>query len=208
MFGLVLNERLRGQLEILSNKDGGGDLDASLALQQGWISFQSLERLNRQYFTARDDFSGGECMQGLRFRVEPRRKKGGRYTEEFRRQLEELRVLEQEREYWRLIGKDEEDYNKGRDSLLQINKQIKEQIAAVFNILLTVFGVTYGVWYVSGTSVVLDLHVRVLLCLFAGIVVLIADVAMYNMYGRKIEEAREVERTIKEEKRVITELII
>ena len=90
-------------------------------------------------------------------------------------------------------------------SMAQVNKEVKEQVTAVLNVLLTVFGTVYAIWYVTRTG--WDPHIRVLLCLFGGILVLVADAAMYNVYYRKIEEARVTERRKKVTKKVLKRLV-
>ena len=65
-----------------------------------------------------------------------------------------------------------------------------------------------AIWYWTGSSSNLALHYRVITCLFFGILVLIAEVVVYNSYLNKIEDAKKRERTKKETKKVVKKIVL
>ncbi|GMF03840.1 unnamed protein product [Ambrosiozyma monospora] len=85
----------------------------------------------------------------------------------------------------------------------QQNKQLKQQLTTIFNIFISVVSVGYAVWYWSGSSMRLNDGVRILLCLFFSLLVLVAEVVMFGGYLKKIDDARIVERKKKEVKHVV-----
>lgn len=116
---------------------------------------------------------------------------------------------EKAKEYDRLVNKTSEFqtlYNHlSKDSLtpLQEHKQVKSQITTIFNIFISVASVTYAVWYWTYSSMRLSDAYRILLCLFFGLLVLIAEVVVYMSYLNKVEEAKIKERSKKEIKKVV-----
>ena len=62
--------------------------------------------------------------------------------------------------------------------------------------------VAYAIWYWTETSWGLPLSYRVLLSVFFGILVLVAEVVVYMGYLNKIEDARTRERKKKEVKKL------
>lgn len=131
-------------------------------------------------------------------------------TKEFEESMARLKLLEMESEYQRLVKPkptfgalyedriDEEPYNPA-----QAHKEVKSHITTMFNILISVASVVYAIWYWTNTSWRLRDSYRVLLCLFFGILILVAEVVVYIGYLNKIEAARVKERQKKEVKRVV-----
>lgn len=131
-------------------------------------------------------------------------------TKEFLESMERLRLIEKEQEYQRLVHPkpayntlyedkyEEEPYNPAR-----AHKEVKSHITTMFNILISVASVVYAIWYWTATSWKLRDSYRVLLCLFFGILILVAEVVVYMAYLNKIEAARIKERQKKEVKRVV-----
>ncbi|AMD18882.1 HBL020Cp [Eremothecium sinecaudum] len=218
MFELVLCEKLRAQLEDLLKQENNRVSDAIIALEEGKISFKALLEVYNKFWKHEDDVRLRSLLGGFQLNLLKPRIRGSDYTPSFRRHLENLRAEREEQEYQEMLSRNNRKYGVGltavgKDSgeaptLAQINREVKEQVTTVVNILVTVFGITYGVWYVTGASGLFPPHVRVLLCLSCGILVLIADVAMYNVYNRKIEEAKINEKRTKEKRRVSKKLII
>ncbi|KAL6947221.1 hypothetical protein ACO0QE_002100 [Hanseniaspora vineae] len=143
---------------------------------------------------------------------------GSSYSKEFKEQLARLKMQEEEREYRTMVSKTEEKFslkngyqnisnytpdpaNKDELTPNQINKQIKEQVTTIFNILISVLSVIWAVWYWSGKYV--GVGYKIILCLAFGILVLVAEIVVYNSYLRKIDEAKTIERSKKITKQVI-----
>lgn len=143
---------------------------------------------------------------------------GSSYTKEFKEQLARLKMQEEEREYRAMVSKTEEKFslkngfqnisnyspdpaNKDELTPIEINKQIKEQVTTIFNILVSVLSVIWAVWYWSGKYV--GVGYKIILCLAFGVLVLVAEIVVYNSYLRKIDEAKTVERNKKITKKVI-----
>ncbi|CCE88747.1 Piso0_001526 [Millerozyma farinosa CBS 7064] len=123
--------------------------------------------------------------------------------------MNKLMLEEKANEYDRLVNKRSEfqtlyDHS-SKDSLTpsQEHKQVKSQITTIFNIFISVASVTYAIWYWSNSSMRLNDAYRALLCLFFGLIVLIAEVFVYMSYLNKVEEAKIKERSKKEIKKVI-----
>lgn len=205
MFDITIDEGLlRQRLEKLKD-----DHRASLSLQQNSISFELLSELYQQFWRDDATISMKQLLKSGKLRYKEKRVPGEGYSESFKAELENLKALQQEKEYQEMLKRDSLHLAGStadkEPSIAQINKEIKEQVSAVVNVLLTVFGTIYAVWYVTRTG--WDIHVRVLLCLFSGLLVLTADVAMYNVYNRKIEEARTTERKKKVTRKVVKRLV-
>lgn len=157
-----------------------------------------------------------EVMRGLRFCKSAGRERESGYSPEFRRELERLRAQVAESEYQDMVkhgrlnmaGPENGGDDEGELSPSQMNKQIKEEVTTVFNIIISVVSVVVAVWFWSRNSHILSPHHRVLLCLFFAILVLVAEVVVYSSYLRKIGEARRSERTKKERKRVVKKIVI
>lgn len=131
-------------------------------------------------------------------------------TKQFLQSMEKLRLIEKEQEYQRLVNPkpamgmlyedkyDEEPYNPSK-----AHKEVKSHVTTMFNIFISVASVVYAIWYWTNTSWGLRDSYRVLLCLFFGILILVAEVVVYMAYLNKIEAARVKERKKKEVKHVI-----
>lgn len=131
-------------------------------------------------------------------------------TKEFLESMELLKLKAKEEEYKRLVGTnqsinalftqepDEKPYNPAREI-----KETKSHITTIFNILVSVLSVVYAIWYWTDTSWKIKDSYRVLLCLFFGLLILVAEVVVYIGYLNKIEDARSREQNKKEIKRVI-----
>lgn len=131
-------------------------------------------------------------------------------SKEFLASMEHLRLLAMEQEYQRLVNPkptmgtlyedklDEEPFNPAR-----AHKEVKSHITTMFNILISVASVVYAIWYWTNSSWKLRDSYRVLLCLFFGILILVAEVVVYMAYLKKIEAARVKERQKLEVKKVV-----
>lgn len=149
-------------------------------------------------------------------------------TAEYEKLMKRLRIEEHEKEYRRFLKKDDGSYCSGVDAIgkyaflpegdVDINKvdsiggsakEVKHQLTTIFNILITVVSVGYAVWYWSGSSMGLGNNdaIRLLLSLFASILVLVAEVVVFGGYLRKVEEAKGRERKMVENKHVVSTVV-
>mmetsp|Transcript_2637 Transcript_2637/g.3093 ORF Transcript_2637/g.3093 Transcript_2637/m.3093 type:complete len:209 (-) Transcript_2637:886-1512(-) len=130
----------------------------------------------------------------------------------FIKSMEQLRLKEKEEEYQKLIKpKQEFDtlYDNSLDDIMtpaQAHKEIKSQLTTIVNILISVGSVVYAIWYWTDSSMKLQDGYRILLCLFFGILVLVAEVVVYMSYLNKIEEAKVKERNKLEVKKLVKTL--
>lgn len=133
-------------------------------------------------------------------------------TAEFIKTMEKLRLEAKEQEYRRLINptpqystlydKKLEDYDL-TPTPQQALKELKNQLSTIINVFISVGSVSYAIWYWTETSWGLPVSYRVLLSVFFGLLVLVAEVVVYMGYINKIEEARDKERKKKEVKKVV-----
>ena len=152
-----------------------------------------------------------ELLKPLEFEFKPKAVRGSHYSEDFKKNLEFLKYQEQELEYQSMVKRSKSVFSLQEEDELtpsQINKQIKEQVTTVFNVLVSVISVVVAIWYWTGSSTNFPIHVRLLLCLFFGILVLVADVVVYNSYLKKLEEAKVKEKTKVEKKKVLSKITL
>lgn len=132
-------------------------------------------------------------------------------TKEFEDLMARLRLEAKEKEYRDLVtSKTEFDtlYEPSEpQSLAQTNKELKSNVTTIINILVSVASVVYAVWYWGGSSWGLEPGIKVLLCVFFGILVLVAEVVVYMGYINKIEDAKQKERLKKEVKKVVRRIL-
>lgn len=131
-------------------------------------------------------------------------------TKEFLKSMERLRLEAKEQEYRKLINPTpqfstlyEEKLNEYDLTPQQAAKELKNQLTTIVNIIISIVSVAYAIWYWTETSWGLPLSYRVLLSVFFGILVLVAEVVVYMGYLNKIEDARTRERKKKEVKKVV-----
>ena len=131
-------------------------------------------------------------------------------TKEFLKSMERLRLEAKEQEYRKLINPTpqfstlyEEKLDEHDLTPQQVAKELKNQLTTIVNIVISVVSVAYAMWYWTETSWGLPISYRVLLSIFFGILVLVAEVVVYMGYLNKIEDARVKERKKKEVKKVV-----
>lgn len=132
-------------------------------------------------------------------------------TAEFMKSMKKLRLEAKESEYQRLVNPTPEfntlyetKYDEHAPTPAQAHKELKSHIATIFNVFISVASVVYAIWYWTDSSWGLKDSYRVLLCVFFGLLILVAEVVVYMGYLNKISEARTKERTKKEVKTVLT----
>lgn len=135
-------------------------------------------------------------------------------TKEYIDLMANLRLRQQEAEYQSLLSSDlptkskstslnnnpdEEDITPGKAM-----KELREQLATIVNVAVTVGSVATAAWWWSGTSTHWSVGVRTLVAIFAAILVLVAEASVYLGYRRRVEEAKVVERGRKEKKEIVS----
>ncbi|CAI4528784.1 BDN_1c_G0022150.mRNA.1.CDS.1 [Saccharomyces cerevisiae] len=215
MFEIKLNDRITEFLRKFKNSaksNEGIDEDIDLFLKRHAISMQSLLFYVKEYRKDSDlPCSIKELLKPLEFEFKPKAVRGSHYSEDFKKNLEFLKYQEQELEYQSMVKRSKSVFSLQEEDELtpsQINKQIKEQVTTVFNVLVSVISVVVAIWYWTGSSTNFPIHVRLLLCLFFGILVLVADVVVYNSYLKKLEEAKVKEKTKVEKKKVLSKITL
>lgn len=215
MFEIKLNDRITGFLRKFKNSaksNEGIDEDIDLFLKRHAIPMQSLLFYVKEYRKDSDlPCSIKELLKPLEFEFKPKAVRGSHYSEDFKKNLEFLKYQEQELEYQSMVKRSKSVFSLQEEDELtpsQINKQIKEQVTTVFNVLVSVISVVVAIWYWTGSSTNFPIHVRLLLCLFFGILVLVADVVVYNSYLKKLEEAKVKEKTKVEKKKVLSKITL
>ncbi|KAG0676326.1 Vacuolar ATPase assembly integral membrane protein [Pichia californica] len=146
--------------------------------------------------------------------------------------MNQLRSEEKEREYRTLLKrnttkmasvgvdgigsytfiKDRENTESHVDGINAV-KEIKHQLTTIVNIMITVLSVGYAVWYWSGSSMGLSESsngngIRILMSLVASLLVLVAEVVVFGGYLRKVEEARDKEKKVVENRKVVETIVI
>lgn len=215
MFEIKLNDRITEFLRKFKNSaksNEGIDEDIDLFLKRHAIPMQSLLFYVKEYRKDSDlQCSIKELLKPLEFEFKPKAVRGSHYSEDFKKKLEFLKYQEQELEYQSMVKRSKSVFSLQEEDELtpsQINKQIKEQVTTVFNVLVSVISVVVAIWYWTGSSTNFPVHVRLLLCLFFGILVLVADVVVYNSYLKKLEEAKVKEKTKVEKKKVLSKITL
>lgn len=203
MFDIEVNKKLKELLHELEDNNPG----ICLILKSESLPINVFLRTYKEHWT---HIPVEELLRGFNFKFKEDKKYIKKYSKDFESQLEKLRLIQKELEYQNILKRTIANTTTKSDdpSLAEVNKEIKEQFTTIINILITVFGVIYGIWYVSGTSSWFTAPYRILLCLFSGVIVLIADVSMYNMYYRKIKEAKISEKTRKEKRQILKRIVI
>ena len=215
MFEIKLNDRITEFLRKFKNSaksNEGIDEDIDLFLKRHAIPMQSLLFYVKEYRKDSDlPCSIKELLKPLEFEFKPKAVRGSHYSEDFKKNLEFLKYQEQELEYQSMVKRRKSVFSLQEEDELtpsQINKHIKEQVTTVFNVLVSVISVVVAIWYWTGSSTNFPVHVRLLLCLFFGILVLVADVVVYNSYLKKLEEAKVKEKTKVEKKKVLSKITL
>ncbi|KAK6463695.1 endoplasmic reticulum-based factor for assembly of V-ATPase-domain-containing protein [Scheffersomyces coipomensis] len=132
-------------------------------------------------------------------------------SKEFIKSMELLRLKVKEEEYQRLVNPapsftalyEQELTNSDYISPAKAHKELKSQITTIFNIFISVASVVYAIWYWTKSSWNLPDSYRILLCIFFGLLILVAEVVVYMGYLNKIEEAKLKERRKKEIKTLV-----
>ncbi|CAI8499402.1 unnamed protein product [Hanseniaspora opuntiae] len=112
-------------------------------------------------------------LKDMRYAALKPKVKGMNYTSEFKELLNTIK----KQQIMDVIQTPEEKQYTNQ----MLHKELKEIYTTILNILITVVSSIVACWY---WTPFMDINVRVLLCLFMGILVLIADVVVYNSFRR------------------------
>lgn len=137
---------------------------------------------------------------------EPRAK-----SKEFIESMNQLRLKAKEDEYQKLVSRttnvNQMLYEPSPDdeqlTPAQMHKEVRSHITTIFNIFISVASVVYAIWYWTGSSMRIQDSYRILLCIFFGLLILVAEVVVYMGYLNKIEEAKIAELKKKEIKKLV-----
>ncbi|CCK68296.1 Vph2p KNAG_0A06370 [Huiozyma naganishii CBS 8797] len=210
MFQVEINDSLRAFLQCLYESKVLSQGEHETYLRDGSMPLESLIALYDAN-SSKTQLGIKQLLTPLNFTAKPKPAPGSSYSPEFKQHLDALRSKLDEQEYQKMVGNDHRDsngalgYNETDEwiSPAQMSKQIREQVTTVFNVLVSVASVVFAIWYWSKSSKRFPTHIRILLCLFFGLLVLIAEVVVYNGYLKKIDEAKGKERTKREERKVV-----
>lgn len=215
MFEIKLNDSMKSCLTNSKKNESRKERHAEIdnVLEKGCMSMDAIIEYYEEYWKLEMPLK--QLLSPLQFNFKTKHVPGSRYSPEFKRELEKLDLRQQESSYQELIKKSKlsgalSGTADEQDALTpaQMANEVREQITTVFNVLVSVVSVVFAVWYWSGSSTWLPLHYRVILCLFFGILILVAELVVYNSYLRKISDAKETERAKIERKRVIKRIVI
>ncbi|CEP60950.1 Vph2p LALA0_S02e03356g [Lachancea lanzarotensis] len=201
MFEIKLNDKLMEILEPLKDQNP----EIQKFLQTKSIPMKALLALRKEKL---GHMQVSQALRPLKFSFKSRPVRGSEYSETFKNHLDRLRHELDEKEYQEMVRRDGLTASHDEENLTpaQMNKQVKEQITTVFNILLSVVSVVFAAWYWSGSSSGMQPQNRIFLCLFSGILVLVAEVVVYNSYLQKIDDARTKERSKREVKKIVGQI--
>ncbi|CAH2352428.1 vacuolar ATPase assembly integral membrane protein Vph2p [[Candida] railenensis] len=152
-----------------------------------------------------------QLIQMTKLYIPVRKEESKPKSKEFIESMNELRLKAKEDEYQKLIGKTtdlsqllyEPSANDIELTPAQMHKEVRSHITTIFNIFISVASVVYAIWYWTGSSMRIKDSYRILLCIFFGLLILVAEVVVYMGYLNKIEEAKIAENKKKEVKKVI-----
>ncbi|KAI0464821.1 hypothetical protein LJB42_000031 [Komagataella kurtzmanii] len=129
-------------------------------------------------------------------------------TDMFLETMKGLRVKQLEQEYALLVSNTSYS-DHPEQSISEMHKAIKHQTTTIFNIIVSVLSVAFVAWYWSEHSKYVNNKVfRTTLTLLLALLVLVAEVVVYNSYLQKINEAKFKEKKKKEIKRVLRSTVI
>lgn len=181
-----------------------------MILEKDCVSIEALIKMYEDHWQNRVPLS--QLLKPLNFQFKPKRIARSDYKPEFKEYLENLKLQQQEKDYQQLISANRElSTYEDEDKPLtpaQINRELKEQVTTVFNILVSVVSVAFAFWYWSGSSSGMALHYRVLISLFFGILILIAEVVVYNSYLQRVSDAKAKEKVKTERTKVVKRIVI
>lgn len=100
------------------------------------------------------------------------------------------------------------DNNNNNNNNGRVAKAVKQQLATVANVAVTVFSVAYAVWRWAERLNKADTGTRALLSIAAALLVLVAEVVIFGGYVRRVEDARQRERVTPERKAVVDTVVI
>lgn len=193
---LVLNLKIKAALENIDPNT------REVIIRQNWISHSDVIDMYKSCkFGSGDDLL--DALKGSQVYIPP--PEVSEQSEEFKENLERLRLKLEEEEYQNMVQSSlVSNYDSSTDQTpAQAAKELKHQLTTIVNILISVASVAYALWYWTGSSMHINNAYRVLICLFFSLLVLVAEVVVFNGYLNKLDEAKINERRKPEVKKVI-----
>lgn len=209
----------------LIEKSGIIDAEKEKIISSSRIMFDDLKRIHTMAPSKMQLLQYMSDMIPV-FEVYERKADPEKKTKEYVTLMTRLRLEQEEKEYRQLLRKEVGSYVSEVDGIgkyafmrhseVDVNKldigletkAVKYQMTTIFNIFLTVASVGYAVWYWSDSSAFIGNELRVLLSIFASILVLVAEVVVFGGYMRKVDDARDRERHVAERKEVVETVVI
>lgn len=122
-------------------------------------------------------------------------------TREYLASVERLTRQREEEEYRRMVNMDIGLYDHDASTTpASMAKELRSQLTTIVNVLVLVALVVYAVWHWTRLLWGLSNGLRVLCCLFFGVLVLVAEVVVFSGYLLRVEDARKRERAKREVK--------
>lgn len=203
----MTNFDLTPKLTTLIKKSNLSEDEKNSLLAESTISHSNLQSF---YWRCKPTLSMLELLRITKLNIPNKNPRDSEFpkTKEFLESMELLKLKAKEEEYRQLVkpkqdwstlyDNEDDDFNPA-----QAHKETKSHITTIFNILISVVSVVYAIWYWTDSSWKLKDSYRVLLCVFFGLLILVAEVVVYMSYLNKIEEAKIKERNKQEVKKVI-----
>ncbi|KAK7208476.1 endoplasmic reticulum-based factor for assembly of V-ATPase-domain-containing protein [Myxozyma melibiosi] len=197
MVKLEVTPLIREAIELYNAKLGEDEEKRKIDPAAAFVTHNSLARIAIE-LNQDEKYSLGKLVSGSGVYLPPKPEK--KVDPEYEARMNRLRISLQEQEYQSMIASTVpelatpfyESFN---------TKELKHQLSVIINILFSVMSVAVAVWMWAGANH--STGRRLLLSIFSGLIVLIAEVTLYIGYQQRMEDARNEERMKKEIKTVI-----
>ncbi|KAK9367245.1 endoplasmic reticulum-based factor for assembly of V-ATPase-domain-containing protein [Lipomyces kononenkoae] len=167
-----------------------------MSTESSYVTHNSVGKLALALNSEKYSFS--KLLTGTQIYIPPKPEK--KTDPEYEARMKRLRARLQEQEYQEMIASAVPELS---SSFLEPfeKKEFKQQISVIINVMFSVVSVGFAVWTWGGSG--LGTGQRLLLSMFAALVVLVAEVTLYLGYLQRIDDARKNEKRTKEVKEVI-----
>ncbi|KAK9235675.1 endoplasmic reticulum-based factor for assembly of V-ATPase-domain-containing protein [Lipomyces kononenkoae] len=197
MVKLTKTELISEAIALFNEKVSGDDDTARpMSTEPSYVSHNSLGKVSLVLKSEKYTFS--KLLMGTQIYIPPKPEK--KIDPEYDARMNRLRARLQEQEYQEMIASAVPELT---SSFLEPfeKKEFKQQISVIINVMFSVVSVAFAVWTWGGSG--LGTGKRLLLSMFAALVVLVAEVTLYMGYLQRIDDARKKEKRTKEVKEVI-----
>ncbi|KAK9450221.1 endoplasmic reticulum-based factor for assembly of V-ATPase-domain-containing protein [Limtongia smithiae] len=175
-----------------------GAADKPLATDTAFLSHRALGRIAVALGVVDKRYTFANLLVGTEVYIPPKPAK--KADPEYDARMKMLRARLEEQEYQSMIV---DSIPEGTTGFMETfdTKELKQQLSVIVNVLFSVVSVAFAVWTWGGAN--LSTGKRLLLSMFAGAVVLIAEVTLYIGYVQRIQDAKIEEMRRTEVKEVI-----